>query len=202
MTKRTPQIESAILDGFAGGRRLLDLCREHGISPSTFQHWKSQDDDLARRYAQAQAGHAEILIDEGLGIADDPTSAWVQRRIVDADPGYVDHIRHARLRMDARLHFHFHQAAAERRRKEEEAERQRQDDALPTISETLTDAYHRIIACDPPHESLAPAAAPAETPPQQHQQAPEPQPKPEPQPAAVTPPDPAPRPIPPQEPPS
>lgn len=200
MTKRTPELESAILKGFAGGRRLLDLCREHGISPSTFQHWKSRDEDLARRYAQAQAGHAEMLIDEGLGIADDPTSSWVQRRIVDADPGYNDHIRHARLRMDARfkaarLHLQRHDAAAERHRKEEAAERQRQDDALPTIEETLDAAYARITACDPPQEA---PNAPASSLAPQH----DPEPRSQAQPAAIASPDPAPRPSPPQEPPS
>ena len=32
MTKRTPQIETAILEGFADGRSILSLCREHGIA--------------------------------------------------------------------------------------------------------------------------------------------------------------------------
>lgn len=178
MTKRTPQLESAILNGFAAGRRLLDMCRENGVAPSTVQHWKHHDEDFARRYAQAQADHAEILIDEGLGIADDPTSAWVQRRLVDADPGYVDHIRHARLRMDARfkaaaIHLRRHDAAVARREDREEAERQRQAEAAsrpPDIAAVLGEAYNRIVDDDPPAPPVsstvaAPApAAPVEPP--------------------------------------
>lgn len=171
MTKRTPQLESAILDGFAAGRRLLDMCRENGVAPSTVQHWKHHDEDFARRYAQAQADHAEILIDEGIGIADDPTSSWVQRRLVDADPGYVDHIRHARLRMDARfkaagIHLRRHDAAVARREDREEAERRRQAEAAnrpPDIAAVLQQAYEEPLDRDPPSVATAIAEPSAPT---------------------------------------
>lgn len=172
MTKRTPQLESAILNGFAAGRRLLDMCRENGVAPSTVQHWKHNDEDFARRYAQAQADHAEILIDEGIGIADDPTSSWVQRRLVDADPGYVDHIRHARLRMDARfkaaaIHLRRHDAAVARREDREEAERQRQAEAanrLPDIAAVLQQADAETLDRDPPFIVATTAEPPAPQP--------------------------------------
>ena len=40
VTKRTPELETAILGGFADGRPIGKLCREHGISRTTLHNWK------------------------------------------------------------------------------------------------------------------------------------------------------------------
>lgn len=111
MTKRTPQLESALLEGFACGRSILSLCREHGITPGTFHQWKRADPDFARRYDEARPDHARSLIDEALEIAEVPTSTWVEE-ISGGEASSADHIRHARLRIQTRLRIaQIHQRA-------------------------------------------------------------------------------------------
>ena len=123
MTKRTPQIEDAILDGFADGHSLRDMCRAHGISRSTFHGWKNADPDFAHRYEDAQAAHADSLVDDCMAIVDDP-----------GDRGDPDRFRRARMRMDGRLRMArvYHKrydatVAARRAREEEEAEQRAQE---------------------------------------------------------------------------
>lgn len=116
MTKRTSQLESAILAGFAEGQTLQTVCRAHDVSRTAFLAWKAADPALARRYEVAQLLHAEALIDECLEIADDPASI----------AGGGETARYNRLRIDtrikiARLHFKRHEEAMERRRREEDA---------------------------------------------------------------------------------
>ena len=136
MTKRTPQIENAILDGFANGQRLVDMCDKHGISRTTFQRWRREDPELARRYEDVQADHAEAMIEDCLPIADNPSSAWVGRVSGSTD---ADHIRHARFRIDvrfkiARAHQKRHDAALARRTREEERQAAKADKAAKTAS--------------------------------------------------------------------
>lgn len=105
MTKRTPELETAILEDYGSGRTLTDVCHAHGVSRSTVQSWKRADPDFARRYAEAQHDHALALIDDCQRIARDPSSEWVRRHCDEtgADERLADHIRHARLRIDTQL---------------------------------------------------------------------------------------------------
>ena len=135
MTKRTPQIETAILEGFADGRSILSLCREHGISRSTFQKWKRGDPDFARRYGEMQGEHADALVDDCMEIADNPTSYWAGCGTRDG-PRDGDHIRHARLRIDARLriaryHLRRHETAVAKREAEEAEKEPRRAETEP-----------------------------------------------------------------------
>lgn len=105
MTKRTPELETAILEDYASGRTLTDVCDTHDVSRSTVQSWRRADPDFARRYAEAQHEHALALIDDCQRIARDPSSDWVRERSAEAgiDERLADHIRHARLRIDTQL---------------------------------------------------------------------------------------------------
>ena len=170
MTKRTPQIETAILDGFAAGRSLLDMCQEHGIAPMTFYNWRRADEDLAHRYEDAQAVHADALIDRAMRIAENPSSDWVDVR-AGAEADDREHIRHARLRIDislriARIHYRRHDAAnarrdreAEREEKEAEAEAEAGTERslkpaepyCPDLVELLNEAHARFARGEDPY---------------------------------------------------
>ena len=159
MTKRTPQLETAILEGFAAGQTIASLCREHGISRSTVQNWK-RDPDFTRRYEDAQPEHAEALIDEAMRIAEDPTSDWVARRAAQAGEGdaTLDHLRHARLRIDtrlriARIHLKRHEAALDRRAREAEREG---DARIPDYVTILEAACARFDRGEAPYRSVEP----------------------------------------------
>ena len=125
MTKRTPQIESAILDGFADGRSLRSLCREHDISRTAFLSWMIADPDLARGYEDTQLLHAHALVDDCLAIADDPSIDLGDGRGGGAGSNPAELLRHARYRIDsrlkiARLHLKRYDAAMARRAREAE----------------------------------------------------------------------------------
>lgn len=130
MTKCTPQLESAILSGFAEGLSLSVACRTHEISRSAFLQWKAADPDLAERYAAAQLLHAESLVDECLELADD----------LDRMEGGGVMARFTRQQIDTRLkvarfYFKRHDAAAARHDREEErrqAQRATEPDEPPT----------------------------------------------------------------------
>lgn len=121
MTKRSPQLEAAILDGFAEGLSLSVACSRCGLSRSAFLQWKAADPDLARRYEAAQLAHAESLVDSCIDLADD----------FDRLEGSGAMARFTRLQIEtrlkvARLYFKRHEAAAERRAREEELHRAQQ----------------------------------------------------------------------------
>lgn len=124
MTKHTPQLETAILDGFAEGCSLRAICQRAGVSRSAFLRWLHADPDLARRYEDAQILHAQALVDDCVAIADDPTVALGEGRPGDAVDA-AGMIRHARFRIEARLkvariYFKRHEAALARRMQAEE----------------------------------------------------------------------------------
>src|ERR1700756_1801843 len=93
MTKRTPALEAALLDAFADGLPLGKICRKLGIARTTVHSWRRADADFAERYLDAQAAHADALIEQVLEIADDPRSF----------SGGPDAQRQLRLRLDMRL---------------------------------------------------------------------------------------------------
>jgi hypothetical protein len=128
MTKRTPQIEAAIIAGFAAGRSLRSVCREHDLSRTAFLTWKLADPKLARLYEDVQLLHAEALLDDCLAIADDPLV-----NLNDGRGGLTsfegESARYARFRLDsrlkvARIYFKRHEATVARRALEEEARKQ------------------------------------------------------------------------------
>ena len=127
MTKRTPQIEAAIIEGFADGRSLRSMCREHDISRTAFLAWMIADAELAHAYEEAQLLHAHALVDDCIVIAENPS--------VDLGDGCpagggdpAELLRRARYRIDsrlkvARLYFKRHDAAVAARAREEEKRR-------------------------------------------------------------------------------
>ena len=163
MTKRTPELETAILTGFANGRPIGKLCREHGISRTTLHNWKHDDADFARRFDEARPSHAEAMMDEALRIADNPTSKWVELHVADATA--ADHFRHARLRIDtrlriARMHLRTYEAFLLREdrfdREDAEAEQQllrkhtAETPQFANYADVLNEAHRRIRAGEPP----------------------------------------------------
>ena len=54
----------SILEGADAGRQVKDLCREHGISPSTYYQWKSKYGGLGaselKRIKELEAENAEL----------------------------------------------------------------------------------------------------------------------------------------------
>lgn len=124
MTKLTPQLQSAILAGFADGISLRTMCRKAGISRSVFLKWMNGDPDLTWDYEDAQLLHAEALVDDCIAIGDDPRVQLGEERPGDAG-GEADILRRARFRIEARLkvariYFKRHEAVLARRMREEE----------------------------------------------------------------------------------
>ena len=170
MTKRTPQLETAILQAFAEGLTITKACSANGLSRTAFNKWKHADPDLARRYAEMQADHAEALVEQAMEIAEDPTSKWASGRCGDDRPHDGDHIRHARLRIDtrlriARIHLRCHEAFMLRlaRAEEQELRDQAEADAEPQAprkpktekpqftdyTAVMDENYRRLIAGEP-----------------------------------------------------
>lgn len=90
-TKRTPEVEAAILDGLASGITLEAICKAEGMpSPVTVRQWKRLDEDFATAYARAREDGAEAYAERICDIANevmqrgDRTFAECARVAVDA----------------------------------------------------------------------------------------------------------------------
>lgn len=165
MTKHTPQLETAILDGFAEGCSLRAICKRAGVSRSAFLRWLHADPALARRYEDAQILHAQALVDDCVAIADDPTVALGEGRPGDAvDAAGI--IRHARFRIEARLkvariYFKRHEAVLARRIEAEEPP-VRPAAATETSTEPATpEPPEPTVACPPNRRARRAAKASA-----------------------------------------
>jgi hypothetical protein len=80
-TLRTNELEDDILSRIACGESLRGICAEEAMpNISTVIRWLAADEDFARRYTRAREMQAEILADEMLGIADDGTNDWMEKK--------------------------------------------------------------------------------------------------------------------------
>lgn len=71
-SKRTPEVERAILAGVASGRFLRDVCQDPGMpNEDTWYGWMEQDPALSGAYARARARGAAPLVADGMKILDD-----------------------------------------------------------------------------------------------------------------------------------
>jgi hypothetical protein len=105
MTRRTPSIEQALIDGISKGITLNELCREHRITRRTVNYWM-EDGDFAARMARARALGFDALVDEMLEIADDGRNDWMERKDakLDAPPmRNPESVARSRLRIETRM---------------------------------------------------------------------------------------------------
>jgi hypothetical protein len=106
VTVRTPEIDSAIVEGISQGVTLAELCRRHDIGRRTVYDWMEEDADFAARIARARVLGFDAIAEQALEIAEDGTNDWIERR---RDDGSIDelvnseHIQRSRLRVDTRL---------------------------------------------------------------------------------------------------
>ena len=103
MTKRTAQIENAILDGLANGISLEVLCGKHAISRAAFYKWVQKDPELAKRHARAETAHADALVDQCIRIADDARRDWIERQDKPGMAFDCEHFRRVKIRIETRI---------------------------------------------------------------------------------------------------
>ena len=105
MTRRTPALETALIDGISKGITLGELCREHRLGRVTVHGWM-QDEDFAARMGRARALGFDALVDQMLEIADDSRNDWVERKDakLDAPPmRNPESVARSRLRIETRM---------------------------------------------------------------------------------------------------
>ena len=106
-TKRTPEVIDRIIDGLSDGVPLRELCRQEGMPAwRTVYDWLAADDELAARFARARDLGFDAIAEEALGIADDGTNDWMERRRQDGGVDTVvnsEHIQRSKLRIETRL---------------------------------------------------------------------------------------------------
>lgn len=110
MTRRTPALETALIDGISKGITLGELCREHRLGRVTVLGWM-QDEDFAARMARARALGFDALVDQMLEIADDSRNDWVERKDakLDAPPlRNPESVARSRLRIETRMRILSH----------------------------------------------------------------------------------------------
>lgn len=99
---RTPELETAFVEGIGDGIPLRQLCRIHGVGKSTVYVWMEEDADFAGRIAQARVKGFDAIAEEALEIADDGTNDWVKRG--DKGAAYdAEHVQRSKLRVETRL---------------------------------------------------------------------------------------------------
>jgi hypothetical protein len=102
-SKRTPEVEAAILQDVAQGIALVNACKTQGIVTSTFFRWLDSSEQLRNDYAQAREAQADFHASEIVAISDE-----VEVSQVVTPDGVVDFkldavaVARNRLRIDAR----------------------------------------------------------------------------------------------------
>ena len=104
-TKRTPQIEEAILAGLREGTPLAEICRrgKEYPHPTVWRDWCAADQALAYAYAAARDDGFDKIALETLQIADTPVEG--KRVKVSADGTETvteDALGHRKLQIDTR----------------------------------------------------------------------------------------------------
>ena len=107
MTKRTPEVETRIIEGLCDGIPLRELCRQDGMPNwRTVYDWIAEDAELAARIAHARELGFDAIAEDILDIADDGTNDWVERKRNDGSTAVVidsEHVQRSKLRIETRL---------------------------------------------------------------------------------------------------
>lgn len=101
------ELADLICERIADGESLRAICADEGMpAKSTVFKWLSLHSDFADQYAHAREAQADSLFDEILGIADDGTNDWMERKDEDGEVfGWRENgeaLRRSVLRVDAR----------------------------------------------------------------------------------------------------
>ncbi len=85
-TDYAPAIVEAVCDRILAGQTLRQIGQAEDMpSVATLVRWLSQHSDFAARYAHAKEVQADLLADDVLGVADDPTIEPSEKRVrIDA----------------------------------------------------------------------------------------------------------------------
>lgn len=102
-SKRTPELEDALLEQLADGASLVKACKEIDIGPATVFRWLDECPLFREKYAKARETQAEKFADEIVAIADEAevTSVVTPDGVVDFKLDATAVARN-RLRVDAR----------------------------------------------------------------------------------------------------
>ncbi len=107
-TKRTPEIEHAILEGLRQGIPLGRLCKTRKDLPDrgTVSAWREADEEFHRKVTLARARGCDALAEESLDIADDGSNDYMEKLMADGTMRRVidtEHVQRSKLRIDTRL---------------------------------------------------------------------------------------------------
>lgn len=99
--------KATICDRIAHGESLRQICGDDDTpAASTVFVWLSEDEAFSEQYARAREAQADALFDDILGIADDGTNDWMERKNSDGQNiGWMENgeaLRRSQLRIDAR----------------------------------------------------------------------------------------------------
>ena len=103
---RTPELETAFVEGIGDGIPLRQLCRIHGVTKSTVYRWMEDDEEFAGRIARARVTGFDAIAEEALEIADDGTNDWETRENKDGSTYEAlngEHVQRSKLRVETRL---------------------------------------------------------------------------------------------------
>jgi len=99
--------KATVCDRIAHGESLRQICGDEAMpAASTVFVWLAEDDAFSEQYARAREAQADALFDDILGIADDGTNDWMERKNADGQNiGWQENgeaLRRSQLRIDAR----------------------------------------------------------------------------------------------------
>jgi hypothetical protein len=99
--------KATVCDRIAHGESLRQICGDENMpAASTVFVWLAEDDAFSEQYARAREAQADALFDDILGIADDGTNDWMERKNADGQNiGWQENgeaLRRSQLRIDAR----------------------------------------------------------------------------------------------------
>lgn len=106
-TKRTKQIEDAVLHALSTGQTLTSICEEVGIHYTTWRSWCRADEALDIAHARARDEGFDAIAESTLAIADDGRNDFVEKLAEEGDPkakAYdAEHVQRSKLRIETRL---------------------------------------------------------------------------------------------------
>lgn len=100
-SKRTPEIEKTILEALSVGTTLVQVCRQVGLHPTTWNDWCAADAALGVAHRAARDKGADALAEQCLDIIDEqPPEITSEGGGTRIDSG---HVAWQRARVDTRL---------------------------------------------------------------------------------------------------
>lgn len=104
-SKRSPELEAAIIDRLSRGEPLAQICRDEGMpTPNGFRDWTKSDETLAIAYARAREDGFDQIAAEALLIAD--TQEMGEIVTIEGDKETIkreDMLGHRKLKIETRL---------------------------------------------------------------------------------------------------